>query len=174
MEKSNKLYIMVGIPGSGKSTWIANHKASFFKSYKIVSRDEIRFSLVTEDEEYFSKEQEVFSTFVNYIKEGLREGFDVYADATHLNQSSRSKLLRALGEDLKGIKVEAIVINVLVETAIRQNANRTGRSFVPASAIKRMASSFTIPSIEEGFDKIWIYDNEKNTTNRYTVYEREV
>ena len=160
MEKSNKLYIMVGIPGSGKSTWIANHKSSFSRPYKIVSRDEIRFSLVAEDEEYFSKEKEVFKKFVEAIKEGLDSDLDVYADATHINEASRTKLLRALGCSLKGIKVEAIVIKPPFDIIEQQNAQRTGREFVPLSAIRRMNGQFTMPSCEEGFNKVWIITNK--------------
>lgn len=155
MEKFNKLYIMVGVPGSGKSTWILNHQAKFKRPYKVVSRDQIRFSLVGEDEEYFSKEKEVFEKFVEAIKEGLDSNLDVYADATHLNEASRSKLLRALGTSLKGIKVEAIVIRPSFDTIVKQNAQRSGREFVPLSALRRMNYQFTMPTEEEGFDRIW-------------------
>lgn len=155
MAKFNKLYMMVGVPGSGKSTWILNHQAKFKRPYKVVSRDQIRFSLVKEDEEYFSKEKEVFNKFVKEIKEGLDSDLDVYADATHINEASRSKLLRALGSSLKGVKVEAIVVKSSFDTIIKQNAQRTGREFVPLSALRRMNGSFTMPTEEEGFDRIW-------------------
>ena len=61
----NKLYLMVGIPGSGKSTFIANTKEV---RTLIVSRDAIRFSMVSEGESYFKKEKEVFNTFINRCK----------------------------------------------------------------------------------------------------------
>ena len=155
MAKFNKLYMMVGVAGSGKSTWILNHQAKFKRPYKVVSRDQIRFSLVGEDEEYFSKEKEVFEKFVEAIKEGLDSDLDVYADATHLNEASRSKLLRALGTSLKGVKVEAIVIRPSFDTIVKQNAQRSGREFVPLSVIRRMNYQFTMPTEEEGFDRIW-------------------
>ena len=155
MAKFNKLYMMVGVPGSGKSTWILNHQAKFKRPYKVVSRDQIRFALVKEDEEYFSKEKEVFEKFVEAIKEGLDSDLDVYADATHLNEASRSKLLRALGTSLKGVKVEAIVIRPSFDTIVKQNAQRSGREFVPLSALRRMNYQFTMPTEEEGFDRIW-------------------
>lgn len=158
MEKSNRLYMMVGIPGSGKSYFLANN--NLIKPYKVVSRDQIRFSLVKEDEKYFSKEEEVFNKFVKEIKNGLDEGLNVYADATHLNELSRAKLLRALGSSLKDIKVEAIVIRPPFNIIKQQNAQRTGREFVPLSTIRRMNEQFTMPSCEEGFNKIWIVTNK--------------
>ena len=46
-------YVLCGIAGSGKSTWINNHLAAFKGYTKVVSRDDIRFMIVNEDEEYF-------------------------------------------------------------------------------------------------------------------------
>ena len=60
------LYLMCGIPGSGKSTWIKQNK---IESDAVISRDVVRFSLVKEHEEYFSKETEVFYTFIDQINE---------------------------------------------------------------------------------------------------------
>ena len=91
----NKLYIMCGIPGSGKSTYAK----TYLTNTLYVSRDEIRFKLVKEDEDYFSKENEVFDTFIAKINEGLRQSLDVVADATHLNSKSRLKLLACLELD---------------------------------------------------------------------------
>ena len=47
-----KLFLMMGIPGSGKTTWTSKYLR---KLDKYVSRDEVRFSMVAENEEYFSK-----------------------------------------------------------------------------------------------------------------------
>ena len=164
MEKSNRLYVMVGIPGSGKSYFLANN--NLVKPYKVVSRDKIRFSLVKEEEEYFSKEKEVFNKFIKEIKDGLDGGFNVYADATHINEASRTKLLRALGSSLKGIKVEAIVIKPPFDIIEQQNAQRTGREFVPLSAIRRMNYQFTMPTCEEGFNKVWIVTNKGGVSKK--------
>ena len=49
-----KVWLMCGIPASGKSTWAREHQEMF--GGVIVSRDEIRFSIVKDDEEYFSHE----------------------------------------------------------------------------------------------------------------------
>lgn len=159
----NKLYVMVGIPGSGKSTFIKNHLK---ETDKVVSRDEIRFSLVAEEEEYFSHEKEVFRKYVDTIAEYLAYGNDVYADATHLNESSRGKLLRALGKSLVGVEIIAVYIKVPVTTAITQNELRKGRSYVPTQQIKRMKSSLTEPMFLEGFHQIYIVEQNQKIKHK--------
>ena len=57
----NKLYVMIGVPGSGKSTFIKNNK----KEKDIyVSRDQIRFKYLKEGEPYFTHEKQVFKEFL--------------------------------------------------------------------------------------------------------------
>jgi predicted kinase len=160
------LYIMCGIPGSGKSTWARNHITDLDK---YVSRDDVRFSLLQDGEDYFSREDEVWDIFIRTINMHLSSGFNVFADATHINPGSRRKLLNAVrGYD----KVEVIYIKTPVSIALernelRQNTNR----YVPSKVIHRMYHQFEEPSFEEGFStiytieldnkiKIWRKDND--------------
>ena len=118
--------------------------------------------MVKEDEEYFSKEKEVYAEFISQIKEALKFETEVFADATHLNEISRAKTLRALGEVLKDVEVNVIWVRVPLEVALAQNENRIGtRSYVPKSVIRRMYSQLTKPSKEEGFDHIYVFENGK-------------
>lgn len=161
MEKlrKRKLYLMCGIPGSGKSTWIQNHKNKFAGTVKVISRDKIRFSMLKDDDDYFSKEDEVWEEFIKQAKISLQENDNTILDATHLNVSSRSKILRALKDSLKNIEICAIVIAPPVDVAIKQNNMREGRALVPEKVIRKMYHSFYYPELIEGFDKIYIYKN---------------
>ena len=163
---------MVGIPGSGKSYWITNHIDSFTGSIRIVSRDAIRFNLLGENDEYFSKENEVFNRFIDKIKEGLNKNENVIADATHINSNSRGKLLRALGDSLKDIEINAIVIDTCLAKCLEQNEEREGRSIVPETAIRNMFSNFSMPTLEEGFDNIYVYRKNDNMIT-YTIMKKE-
>ena len=90
--KPKKVYLLSGPPASGKSTWV---RANITPGSEWISRDNVRFAIVGEDEEYFSHEDEVFDTFINYINQTLeREDIHtIYIDATHLNKRSRNKAL---------------------------------------------------------------------------------
>ena len=153
------LFVLVGVSGSGKSTLAKKIAKELGASAKIISRDEVRFSMVAEDEEYFSKENEVFKEFIRQIKESLNTNQNTIVDATHLNCGSRTKLLRAIGADLEGAAIYAVVVLNDLEIILKQNRERKGRAYVPESVIKNMYATFEAPTLEEGFKEIIFYKN---------------
>lgn len=145
------LVLMCGIPASGKSTFLKNNAPAA----AVVSRDAIRFSMVSPDEEYFSKEGHVFKEFVRQIDESIRKNPVTFVDATHLNEHSRARVLRAI--DLSNVdKLYAVVASTPLETCLIRNAKREGREKVPEDQIMSMYHSFTMPTEEEGFDDIYL------------------
>lgn len=161
----NKLVVMIGIPGSGKSTYIT----SKMKHAHVVSRDAIRFSMVTDKDNYFSRENEVWTEFINQIKESLKKYYVTVADATHLNTRSRAKLFRALGSSLKDIEIVAVYVKAPIETCIERNNLREGLAVVPESAIRRMASQIEEPIVEEGWGAIIIYNSKEEYFERVKI-----
>lgn len=149
------LYIMVGILGSGKS-YIANILAEEANGI-VVSRDEIRFKYLEDNEEYFHHEKKVFKEYVNTIQKYLDEGGTVIADATHLNAPSRIKLLDNL-YFTKEDYVVPIVIKTPFIVCSERNAQRTGRSRVPDDVLKGMYDSFTDPAEDPVYIRPQYYD----------------
>ena len=72
------LYVMVGIPGSGKSTWA---KANLTDA-EYISRDTVRLSIIKDNEDLFAHEDEVYDKFVSILADGLRDNRNMVADAT--------------------------------------------------------------------------------------------
>lgn len=141
------LWIMCGAPGSGK-TWFAKNKLMKDSNWDYISRDEVRFSIIKDDEEYFSHETAVFNAFIGKITFALLYGNDnIIADATHLNWGSRRKLLKALEKyiSLEEIDVIPVVINAKLEDILKRNKLRSGRARVPEEAIRRMYASMNDP-----------------------------
>lgn len=150
------VYIMTAAPGAGKTTFIKEHLQS---NQMHVSRDEIRFSMVPEGEEYFSKENQVFEEFVKQINNALDEDIDVYVDATHLNVNSRRKIINRLQS---GHKINSIWIKTPLDVCLERNEKRKGtRAYVPRSVISKMYHQIQKPTFEEGFDKIYIIEPDK-------------
>jgi predicted kinase len=142
---------MVGEPGSGKS-YFARHILNDGECVRYISRDDVRNSMVRSNEEFFSKEKLVFKEFVKQIIDCLDNEdeyiTDVIADATHLNWSSRSKLLSALGilsGERDWINVIPVVMTTPLNESIRRNNTRNGRACVPEVTLRKMASSRTHP-----------------------------
>lgn len=171
------VYLMVGVPGSGKSTWCKNDLARNKElcdelgepcDSVIISRDEIRFSLLKDNDEYFSKEKEVFNTFVNKINYAISNSKTnyIYVDATHISPASRYKVLNRLklGDDVKVVAVNFLIPEEVVR---ERNGLRTGRSRVPDTVISNMLNGFTPASTEEKYiDSILeVRYNEQNIFN---------
>lgn len=148
------LLLMCGPAGAGKTTWVKRTmmtKVNAFPVYHI-SRDEIRFSMVSEDEEYFAREDSVFKEFIRQIQEHLDSDESCYiiADATHLTERARNKTLDAL-DFPKGIKIIPVMINPGIDKCLERNEQREGRARVPRSALRRMYFSFEEPTMQEKY-----------------------
>ena len=144
------LYILCGPSGAGKSTWARKFVEDHFDDdIRYVSRDEIRFAIVKEEEDYFSHEKEVFKKFSGTIAQTLIDGFDVIADATHLNEFSRRKLTQAVDQYIKRYEIIYVVFDVDADTCIEHNKERNGRADVPENIIRNMCRDFRYPSKEE-------------------------
>ena len=159
------LYLMMGVPGSGKTTFLKNRVTK--ETSIIISRDTIRFSLLKEGEEYFSHEKEVVKIFWEKINNALAEGKDVFIDQTSLTPRSRRYLL----EHINGYTYTNLIwINEPLETCLKRNElRRNTKAYVPRSTIKRMFDQLIEPSLDEGFNKIYVYNSNTNT---FKIYER--
>lgn len=141
---------MVGIQGSGKSTWarkyVEEHENSIW-----ISRDVIRKEIIG-DGEYFSKEKEVWEAFCNIIEEAIENKKNhIVIDATHINVVSRRKVLyevvSAIGVSDYNLKV--IVMDTPLMTCLHRNEEREGFDHVPPKVIKDFSQRFDIPTEDE-------------------------
>lgn len=153
------LYIMVGIPGSGKSSYVKQKCNNDDNSLR-VSRDEIRYNILKENDAYFSKEKEVFNQFIQEINRLLHMGFTVYADATHINEVSRAKVINNIDDRVIG-SLNAIYMNTPYSICKIRNEKRYGREKVPEKVIDQMFKKLTKPTKQEGFDNIFIVETKE-------------
>lgn len=149
IKNQSTLYIMCGIPGSGKSTWAKDFKEKINAAgyyCVIVSRDEIRFKILEErGGRYFDYEKEVFKIYCQKIQEYLDRGYHVIADATQINPYSRSNLLDNLEIDENTI-ICCVDIDTPYSVCKERNSKREGIKRVPDSVIKRMSLQKVTPT----------------------------
>lgn len=141
-----RIVITVGLPGSGKSTYLKR------RGVNAISSDEIRH-LIADDSEDQSVHAQVFATIRYLIRQRIAAGRVVtYVDATHLTRWERRPYVRLARK--YGCEVEAIFFNVPVETCVRRNRRR-GR-VVPEKVIRAMAELMEPPTVGEGLARILI------------------
>lgn len=143
------IWMICGPSACGKTTYCKN-KINERSVY--ISRDEIRFSLLAEGEDYFAHEKEVVKEFYKRVADALASDVEeIYLDATFLTPKVRRKIINMA-------KGKAVVIAVDMgetpEISIKRNASRTGRAFVPEAVIRDMYGRYTPPSPQEGIDEI--------------------
>ena len=152
------LEILIGIPGSGKSTYLRTIEDD---NLRIVCPDQIRKELTGNISDQ-SKNGEVWKLAEEEINNLLSEGFYVVLDATNVNTSLRRALLDRIKENNPGVETYATIFSCDPEESKRRISAdiETGvdRANVPAFIIDRMYSQYleTIYNIlSEGFTEIF-------------------
>ena len=124
-----KLFVMIGVAGSGKSTVAAKLAKEY--NARIVSTDAIRKELCG-DENCADRNDEVFSLFNRRVYGGIRHG-NIIADATHTHVKDWKGYFRIAPE---GCEVYAVLLDVDAATAKERQKNRERQ--VPEEVIDRM------------------------------------
>ena len=155
---------MCGCPGSGKS-YIVKNKLVPHSHVVCISRDEIRFDFLKEEENYFAHEKEVYNWYIDNLVRALRNPlYDaVIADATHLNWASRRKLIQSIGKYFpldKALNIVPIVVRCKLDVALARNSERGGRACVPDKVIKQMYGRMQDPKNDPfNYDGIMYVEN---------------
>jgi predicted kinase len=148
------LYMLVGVPGSGKSTWVNNQ--SWAKKCVHLSTDKF----IDEYAESVSKTyNEVFTDYIKpathmLSKQAITTNVaetDAIWDQTNLTVKSRASKLKIF----RCYKKIAVVFATPDSHELaRRLASRPGKTISDA-VMASMTNIFQMPTEEEGFDEIW-------------------
>lgn len=163
MENMKTIWMLSGAPGSGKSTWVCKN---CLPNSQIISRDQIRFSMLKDSDDYFKYEDEVWREYIKQISDAIKNPSiaNIYLDATHLNEKSRNKALDELEHLVNNININIIYFDVCIAVCCQRNALRAGRAKVPEKTIVNMIQRFQLPTFGEKYkyNEIWRIDAQGN------------
>lgn len=147
------LYVAVGVPGSGKSTWWETAK-----EMDVVPKNSVRINMdtirkdITGSEEDQSRNNEVFKVASMNLDNALsREVEVIYWDNTSVKRKDRRKLVEKAKNS--GYKTVAVFFNVERQICVDRASKRQRK--VSAEVIDRMLNFLGEgPTYSEGWDEI--------------------
>ena len=152
--KKPKLYVLVGVPGAGKSTWIANQE--WAKDCVIVSTDNLVDAHAAASGKTYSEVfKEYMPTAVKLMSDQVvaarKKKVDIIWDQTSVSVGSRKKKLKMLPNYYK---IAVVFPTPDAEELQRRLDSRPGKN-IPKQAMNSMIANFVMPVEEEGFDEVW-------------------
>ncbi len=148
-----KVYMLIGVPGSGKSTWVNNQ--DWTRDCVLVSTDKL---IDIEAGRQGKTYNEVFKDYIDTatklmnddIRAAVEAGKDIIWDQTNTGRRSRkAKLAMAPGYH----KIAVVFATPEDSEWQRRLAGRPGKH-IPDAVLKAMASGLQLPT-EDEFDEIW-------------------
>ena len=149
-----KCYQLVGVPASGKSTWIKNQE--WTEECVIVSTDEFVEAHALEQGKTYS---EVFDEYMptavklmaDKVVEAREAGKDIIWDQTSTGVKARARKFNMLPYYYH---IAVVFKTPEADELVRRLASRPGKN-IPDHVMRSMINNFEMPSEEEGFKEIW-------------------
>ena len=155
--------MLIGGPGSGKSTWIKKF-VSGKKNWVILSTDEVFEEWGKKEGLNYSeafnkfKFKDVNAEFNKRLRKAFEEKKNVVWDQTNMTPKSRRGKLNNVPKDYKKVAVAFEVDDKEVDKRLVAREANSGKS-IPSHVVASMRKSYNPPTKQEGFDEIKIIHN---------------
>jgi len=152
---------MVGVSGSGKSTFAKTH----FKPTEVLSSDYFR-GLVSDDENNQQVTPQAFDVLYYIANKRLELGLLTVIDATNVQREARASVLRLAKE--QNCLAVAIVLDIPERICRERNGKRPDRKDMAANVVTRQAENLrrSIKLLQkEGFRYVYVISDEEEAAN---------
>jgi predicted kinase len=156
METKPKIYVCIGAPCSGKSTWINKFLASQKEDFVVISSDNIIEDLsAAEGLNYSQGWQKFIGRATAMMKADFREAVNNNRNIIYDQTNMGSKKRKSIISGLDNYEKIAVVFDCDTKTLFERNRKRaqTSGKFVPEDVILNMLKSFDPISADENFDR---------------------
>ena len=166
-----KLYVLVGPPAIGKSTWVRDNVPDAYLINRDDVVDAVREPLGMKYDQMFHPENRRHQAEADRIHRekvagAAASGKDIVVDMTNMGVNSRRGALRVIqGHEGEYEKIAVIFDHRgkedFVRDNVRQRAEKLGDKNIPYHVMTGMFDRFEMPTREEGFDRIIVADTTK-------------
>jgi predicted kinase len=149
-----KLYVLVGVPASGKSTWLKNQTWTLgltVVSTDVFVEDHAKRVGKTYSEVFDEYMPTAVQKMVEVVEHARDHGNDIIWDQTSTTVASRAKKFRMLPDYYK----IAVVFNTPDSEEHQRRLNSRPGKVIPTDVLRSMIDGFEMPTEEEGFNEIW-------------------
>lgn len=157
------LYMMIGLPGSGKSTAIQKlidqgYVRYLVKERMILSTDKFIEAKAHEEGKHY---HEVFEKYIGAataqievdLKEAINKNADIFWDQTNLSAKSRAKKLEKIPKHYIKVALVFVLPDDKLQAQLDGRASQTGK-FISPKVVSDMKKTFEYPTFSEGFNEI--------------------
>jgi predicted kinase len=148
--------MLVGVPGSGKSTWVKSKDFDWGKTVVVSTDQYIELRALSQgltyNDMFESTIKDATADMLRTVHQAVRAGTDIVWDQTNTTVASRAKKLRNIPSSYKKI---AVYFKTPESEEHARRLDRPGKS-IPAHVMKSMITSLEIPTLDEGFDEVII------------------
>lgn len=155
-----EIIVLIGLPGSGKTTWRDKMLAKSDLNYVIVSSDdEIQRMAAADDKTYDQGFEKFMGKATGLMKQKFRDAVNsnrsIIYDQTNMSPKKRRGILQQIPSNYRKVAVAFEVDEEELNARLNKRAEETNKT-IPPHVMKSMARSYVPPSKEEGFDEVYI------------------